>query len=119
MRAMLVVVLLELDELPLKIGGGPEQHAVQTFAPHGSNSSFDESMGARHVRHRLDFPEPLSRSTLTRQRGKRLLAKRFVRSTRRDSTRSAFAGWLYQQHQRSTRCSRWYRNVARRWALRQ
>jgi hypothetical protein len=57
MRAMLVVVLLELDELPLEISRGPEQHAIQTFAPHGPNQPFNDRMGARHVRHRLDFPD--------------------------------------------------------------
>jgi len=57
MRAMLVVVLLELDELPLEIRGGPEQQAIQTSAPYGPNKPFDNRMGARHVRHRLDFPD--------------------------------------------------------------
>jgi hypothetical protein len=57
MRAMLVGVLLELDELPLEISGRPEQHAIQTFAPYGPNQPFDDRMGARHVRHRLDFPD--------------------------------------------------------------
>jgi hypothetical protein len=33
MRAMLVVVLLELDELPLEISRSPEQHPIQTLAP--------------------------------------------------------------------------------------
>jgi hypothetical protein len=42
MCAMLVVVLLELDELPLEISRGPEQQAIQIFAPHGSNQPFDE-----------------------------------------------------------------------------
>jgi hypothetical protein len=37
MRAMLVVVLLELDKLPLKISRCPEQHPIQTFAPYGPN----------------------------------------------------------------------------------
>jgi len=55
MRAMLVVVLLELDELPLEIRSRPEQHAIQTLAPYGPNQPFDDRMGARHVRHRLDF----------------------------------------------------------------
>jgi hypothetical protein len=32
---MLVAALLELDELPLEISGGPEQHAIQALAPHG------------------------------------------------------------------------------------
>jgi hypothetical protein len=57
MRAMLVVVLLELDELPLEISRGPEQQAIQTFAPPGPNQPFDDRMGARHIRHRLDFPD--------------------------------------------------------------
>jgi len=52
---MLVVVLLELDELPLEISRSPEQEAIQIFAPHGSNQPFDDRMGARHVRYRLDF----------------------------------------------------------------
>jgi hypothetical protein len=55
MRAMLVVVLLEVDELPLEISSGPEQQAIQTFAPYGSNQPFDDRMGERHVRDRLDF----------------------------------------------------------------
>ena len=42
MCAMLVVVLLELDELPLEITRGPEQEAIQIFAPHGSNQPFDD-----------------------------------------------------------------------------
>jgi hypothetical protein len=57
MRAMLVVVLLKLDELPLEISRGPEQHAIQTLAPDGPNQPFDDRMGARHVRDRLDFPD--------------------------------------------------------------
>jgi hypothetical protein len=32
MRAMLVIVLLELEELPLEIRRCPEQRAVETFA---------------------------------------------------------------------------------------
>src|SRR4030081_2470410 len=57
MRAMLVVVLLELDKRPLEISRGPEQQAIQAFAPYGPNQPFDDWMGARHVRHRLDFPD--------------------------------------------------------------
>jgi hypothetical protein len=57
MRPMLVVVLLERDELPLEISRGPEQHPIQTFAPYGPNQPFDDRMGARHVRHRLDFSD--------------------------------------------------------------
>ena len=44
MRAMLVVVPLELDELALEISRGPEQHSIQTFAPYGPNQPFDDRM---------------------------------------------------------------------------
>ena len=54
MRAMLGVVLLELDELSLKISRGPEQQAIQIFTAYGPNQPFDDRMGTRHVRHRLD-----------------------------------------------------------------
>jgi hypothetical protein len=57
MRAMLVVVLLELEELPLEISRGPEQYPIQTLAPYGPNQPFDDRMGARCVRHRLDFSD--------------------------------------------------------------
>jgi hypothetical protein len=57
MRAMLVVGLLELDELPLEIRRGPEQQSIQTFAPYGPNQPFDDRMGGRYVRHRLDFTD--------------------------------------------------------------
>ena len=57
MRAMLVVVPLELDELPLEISRGPEHQAIQTFAPYGPDQPFDERVGTRHVRHRLDLPD--------------------------------------------------------------
>jgi len=54
MRAMLGVILLELDELSLKISRGPEQQAIQRFTAYGPNQPFDDRMGTRHVRHRLD-----------------------------------------------------------------
>jgi hypothetical protein len=54
---MLIVVLLETDELPLEISGCPEVQAIQTFAPDGPNEPFDDRMGPRPVRHRLDFPD--------------------------------------------------------------
>ena len=57
MRAMLVVVLLELGEFRLEISRGPEQHPIQTFAPDSPNQSFDDRMGTRHVRYRLDFSD--------------------------------------------------------------
>ena len=57
MRAMLVVVLLELEELPLVISRNPEQYPIQTLAPYGPNQPFDDRMGTRDVGHRLDFPD--------------------------------------------------------------
>jgi hypothetical protein len=53
MRAMLVVILLELNEFPREISRGPEQQAIQTLAPYGPNQPFDNRMGARHVRPRF------------------------------------------------------------------
>ena len=55
MGAMTVKVALEIKELRLQISRGPEERAVQTFAPNGANQPFDEGMRERHVRHRLDF----------------------------------------------------------------
>ena len=55
MGAMTVKVALEIKELRLQISRGPEESAVQTFAPNGANQPFDEGMRERHVRHRLDF----------------------------------------------------------------
>ena len=54
--AMLVVVLLELAELSLEITRGPEQHPSQTFAPHGSDQSFGNRMGARVLFHKSADP---------------------------------------------------------------
>ncbi len=53
-RAMTVIVPLEIKELRLQISGCPEERAVQTFAPKGSNQPFDEWMRERHVGHCLD-----------------------------------------------------------------
>ena len=47
---MLVVVALELEELPLEISRGPEHQAIQTFAPDGPDQPFDHRVGTRHVR---------------------------------------------------------------------
>jgi hypothetical protein len=50
MRAMAVIVALEIEELHLRIRGRPEQGVVQIFAPNGANQPFNEGMGERHVR---------------------------------------------------------------------
>src|SRR5207245_7924550 len=54
MRAMTVVVALEIEELHLQIRCRPEQGAVQTLTPNGSNEPFNEGMREWHVRDGLD-----------------------------------------------------------------
>jgi hypothetical protein len=102
MRAMLVVVLLELDEFPLEISRGPEQHPIQTFAPHSPNQSFDDRMGTRHVRHRLDFPNAEDPQI-------RLPLMKTCRSVREASTRSICAAIeIVANHSLASRSSgRW------------
>jgi hypothetical protein len=42
MRAVTVVVALEIEQLLLQIGGRPEKGAVQAFAPYGADQPFNE-----------------------------------------------------------------------------
>jgi hypothetical protein len=55
MRAMPVVVALELEELHLHVDGRPEERAVQALPSNRTNQAFDEWMRERRVRHRLDL----------------------------------------------------------------
>src|SRR5262245_61634057 len=55
MRAVAVVITLEIEKLHLQIGGRPEQRAVQVFAPDGADQPFNTWMRKRRVRDRLDF----------------------------------------------------------------
>jgi hypothetical protein len=55
MRAVTVVIALEIEKLPLQIGGRPEQGAVQAFASDGADQPFNIWMRERRVRDRLDF----------------------------------------------------------------
>src|SRR5262249_8811348 len=55
MRAVTVVVALEIKELHLQIGSRPEQRAVQAFAPDGANQPFNTWMREWRVRDGLDF----------------------------------------------------------------
>jgi hypothetical protein len=55
MRAMTVIVTLEIEELLLQINNRLEEGTVQTFAPSGANQPFNEWMRERHVRDGLDF----------------------------------------------------------------
>jgi hypothetical protein len=54
-RAISVVVALELEELHLKVGRRPEACAIHALASNGADQTFDERMRARRVRHGLDF----------------------------------------------------------------
>jgi hypothetical protein len=47
MRAVTVVVALEIEELHLQIGGRPKHGAVQAFAPYGADQSFNERLRER------------------------------------------------------------------------
>jgi hypothetical protein len=42
MRSMTVIEPLAIKELRLQISRTPEEGAIQTFAPNGSNQAFDE-----------------------------------------------------------------------------
>ncbi len=55
MRAMAVIVPLEIEELPLQIRGRPEEGAIKTFASNRANQPFNEGMRERRARYGLDF----------------------------------------------------------------
>ncbi len=55
MDAISVVVIPELIQLPLKINRVPEERAIQILSPDRADQPFDERMGNRRVRHRLDL----------------------------------------------------------------
>src|SRR4051812_13696419 len=55
MRVVTVVGALEIEQLHLQIVAGPEQRAVEAFAPDGADQAFNDGMGERRVRHGLDF----------------------------------------------------------------
>jgi hypothetical protein len=55
MRAIPVVIALELEELHLKVGCRPEERAVQALASNRTNQPLDEGMRAWRVGYGLDF----------------------------------------------------------------
>jgi hypothetical protein len=57
MRAMTVVVALEIEEFHLQIRCGPEQGAVQTLTTNRFNEPFNEGMGEWQVWDGLDFSD--------------------------------------------------------------
>ena len=52
---MLVVVDLEIGELPLQIMGVPEQRVVEKLSANGSDQPFDKWMRSWNTRKTLDF----------------------------------------------------------------
>src|SRR5262245_62546931 len=54
MRAVPVVVALEIEELQLQVGGRPEEGAVEAFTADRADQPFNERMRERHVRNGLD-----------------------------------------------------------------
>src|ERR1700731_503221 len=55
MRAMVVEVGPEIEQLVFEICSGPEQHAIQILASKGADQPFHEWMGQGNVGDGLDF----------------------------------------------------------------
>src|SRR5262249_2270119 len=55
MRAVTVVIALEIEKLHLQIGGRPEKRVVQAFAPDGADQPFNTWMREGGGWDRLDF----------------------------------------------------------------
>src|SRR5712691_4605281 len=55
MRAMVVEVGPEIEQLVFEICSGPEQHAIQILASKGADQPFHERMGQGNVGDGLDF----------------------------------------------------------------
>jgi len=49
-RAVIVEVGREIDELVLEVGSRPKEGAIQEFPPDGADQSFDKGMGERDIR---------------------------------------------------------------------
>jgi hypothetical protein len=55
MRAVTILVILEIEQLVFKIGARPEHYPVQIFAAHYADQPFNKGMGQRDIRHSFDF----------------------------------------------------------------
>lgn len=55
MRAVIVEVGREIDELVLEVRGRPKEGAIQKFPPDGADQSFDKGMGERDIRYGFYF----------------------------------------------------------------
>ncbi len=55
MRAMVVEVGPEIEQLVFEVCRRPEQHVIQVFPPQGADQPFHEWMGQGNVGYGLDF----------------------------------------------------------------
>src|ERR1019366_3150709 len=55
MRAMLVEIGSEIEQLVFQIRRGPEQHAIQILPSNCADQPFHKRMGQRNIRHRFDL----------------------------------------------------------------
>src|SRR5206468_6720706 len=55
MRAMVIEVGFEVQQLVSKIGGCPEQGTIQALSADGTDQPLHKGMGGRNVGHGLDF----------------------------------------------------------------
>jgi hypothetical protein len=55
MRAMMVEIGLEIEQLAFEIGGCPEQRTIQALSTEGADQPFHKGMGPGNVRHGFDF----------------------------------------------------------------
>ena len=55
MTSCVVVIRLEVGQLPFEIPGISEQDVVEELAPHRPNQAFDEGVRQGHVWHGLDL----------------------------------------------------------------
>ncbi len=54
MRAMMVKIGFEIEQLAFEIGGGPEQRTIQALSAEGANQPLHIGMGQGNVGHGLD-----------------------------------------------------------------
>ena len=55
MRAMMVKIGFEIEQLDFEIGGCPEQATIQALSADGTDQPLHKGMGGRNVGHGLDF----------------------------------------------------------------
>ena len=55
MRAMMVKIGFEIEQLAFEIGGGPEERTIQALSAEGADQPLHKWMGQRNIGHGLDF----------------------------------------------------------------